>query len=483
MLTRVSEKRLGFQPLACKRDMRRPELNRDSGWLIGVDLLVVFLGLIGQVFLSRSLLSTDYGLLIILLDAFATIFILIDAGLPTLLNRDGPKAPGMARTAAHRILKLQAIIALPFIIIAFIGSTIIWGDLPISLLSICAAITLMHVASYPHRSLLRCLGEARLEAVTKLLERTVTTCLYGCLMIFEVNEIQWWALAFFIGAMIGLISAVIFGERVGKSNQGEGVLPELWNSNKTLLMGALPFAVTLGVLPYVTKLEKFLLSYYHSYEDVALFHVAQLAWLAGLLVPQGVRAALLPVLGEARTQEQVIARMSKAQLLGFILLPLGLFFGHILVSNLIPLAFSTNYVQAVEIFDILLAGWALTLLAVPWYVGLQAGPHPWRFTGLLGLVVLSAFVSGIILIPQYGVTGAAWASVCGSFVMFYASRWMNRTKLPQQIWLDISALICLVTGYFLSTGSRWAWIGLITMIPASLSIVEIRHQMKISEEE
>tara|TARA_B100001778_G_scaffold334238_1_gene344935 strand:+ start:480 stop:1931 length:1452 start_codon:yes stop_codon:yes gene_type:complete len=483
VLTRVSEKRLGFQPLACKRDMRRPELNRDSGWLIGVDLLVVFLGLIGQVFLSRSLLSTDYGLLIILLDAFATIFILIDAGLPTLLNRDGPKAPGMARTAAHRILKLQAIIALPFIIIAFIGSTIIWGDLPIGLLSICAAITLMHVASYPHRSLLRCLGEARLEAVTKLLERTVTTCLYGCLMVFEVNEIQWWALAFFIGAMLGLISAVIFGERVGKSNQGEGVLPELWNSNKTLLMGALPFAVTLGVLPYVTKLEKFLLSYYHSYEDVALFHVAQLAWLAGLLVPQGVRAALLPVLGEARTQEQVIARMSKAQLLGFILLPLGLFFGHILVSNLIPLAFSTNYVQAVEIFDILLAGWALTLLAVPWYVGLQAGPHPWRFTGLLGLVVLSAFVSGIILIPQYGVTGAAWASVCGSFVMFYASRWMNRTKLPQQIWLDISALTCLVTGYFLSTGSRWAWIGLITMIPASLSIAEIRHQMKISEEE
>ncbi|MAT86392.1 MAG: hypothetical protein CMA25_05475 [Euryarchaeota archaeon] len=463
--------------------MRRPELNRDSGWLIGVDLLVVFLGLIGQVFLSRSLLSTDYGLLIILLDAFATIFILIDAGLPTLLNRDGPKAPGMARTAAHRILKLQAIIALPFIIIAFIGSTVIWGDLPIGLLSICAAITLMHVASYPHRSLLRCLGEARLEAVTKLLERTVTTCLYGCLMVFEVNEIQWWALAFFIGAMLGLISAVIFGERVGKSNQGEGVLPELWNSNKTLLMGALPFAVTLGVLPYVTKLEKFLLSYYHSYEDVALFHVAQLAWLAGLLVPQGVRAALLPVLGEARTQEQVIARMSKAQLLGFILLPLGLFFGHILVSNLIPLAFSTNYVQAVEIFDILLAGWALTLLAVPWYVGLQAGPHPWRFTGLLGLVVLSAFVSGIILIPQYGVTGAAWASVCGSFVMFYASRWMNRTKLPQQIWLDISALTCLVTGYFLSTGSRWAWIGLITMIPASLSIAEIRHQMKISEEE
>ena len=136
-----------------------------------------------------------------------------------------------------------------------------------------------------------------------------------------------------------------------------------------------------------------------------------------------------------------------------------------------------------EIFEILLAGWALTLLAVPWYVGLQAGPHPWRFTGLLGLVVVSAFISGMLLIPEYGVTGAAWSSVCGSAVMFYASRWMNRTKLPQQIWLDVSAIICLKTGYLLSTGNGLAWIGIITVIPAGFSIVEIRHQMKNSEEE
>ena len=79
----------------------------------------------------------------------------------------------------------------------------------------------MHVASYPHRSLLRCLGEARIEAMTKLLERTITTSLYGCLMIFGISEIHWWALAFFIGAMLGLISAIIFGEKVGKNNEGE----------------------------------------------------------------------------------------------------------------------------------------------------------------------------------------------------------------------------------------------------------------------
>ena len=46
--------------------------------------------------------------------------------------------------------------------------------------------------------------------------------------------------------------------------------------------------VTLGILPYVTKLEKFLLAGLSSYDDVSLYHVAQLAWIAGLMLPQAI---------------------------------------------------------------------------------------------------------------------------------------------------------------------------------------------------
>ena len=77
--------------------MRSPQLGRDTAWLAGSDLVAIILGLLGQVFLTRALLQTEYGLLVVLLDAFATLFILIDAGLPTLLNRDGARAPAALR--------------------------------------------------------------------------------------------------------------------------------------------------------------------------------------------------------------------------------------------------------------------------------------------------------------------------------------------------------------------------------------------------
>ena len=155
-----------------------------------------------------------------------------------------------------------------------------------------------------------------------------------------------------------------------------------------------------------------------TYDEVSLYHVAQLAWIAGLMLPQAMRAALLPYLGEARENpEEFSKRMLVAHHWTVAILPVGLVAGHLIVSISIPQFFDSNYSDAVEVFDILLAGWAMTMLAIPWYVALQAGHNPWRFTSMITLVVLSAGISGWLLIPEYGVMGAAWASVIGCSIM------------------------------------------------------------------
>ena len=114
--------------------MRRPKLARDTMWLASSDGLAIIIGLIGQIILAKALLQTDYGLLVIILDAFATMYILIDAGLPTILARDVPRSPGASRQAVRRILKLQAMIAIPFVLISAIASSLIWDDVPPALL-------------------------------------------------------------------------------------------------------------------------------------------------------------------------------------------------------------------------------------------------------------------------------------------------------------------------------------------------------------
>ena len=85
------------------------------GWPLPTVLAIIF-GLIGQVILAKALLQSDYGLLVVILDAFATMYILIDAGLPTIIARDVPRNPGASRMAVRRVLKLQMLIRYSFLI-------------------------------------------------------------------------------------------------------------------------------------------------------------------------------------------------------------------------------------------------------------------------------------------------------------------------------------------------------------------------------
>ena len=459
--------------------MRRPRLARDTVWLTSSDGLAIIFGLIGQVILAKALLQSDYGLLVVILDAFATMYILIDAGLPTIIARDVPRNPGASKIAVRRVLKLQALIAIPFLLGSAIVSTSIWDDVPTGLLLACALVAFGHIMSYSHKAMLRALGEARIESILKLIERIITTIFYYIFLLSDYDSPTIYACGFAIGVFISLIGTLWIGERLAKD--GSGDLPPEWNSKQTLLISALPFAVTLGILPYVTRLEKFLLAGLSSYDDVSLYHVAQLAWIAGIMLPQAMRAALLPYLGEARDDPVKFSnRMLIAHHWTIVLLPVGLIAGHAIVSFSIPKFFDSDYSDAVQVFDILLAGWAMTLLAVPWYVALQAGHNPWRFTILISLVVLAAGISGWVLIPHYGVMGAAWASVIGCSIMLSFAKLLcgDEDRLSDALSL-FSVAIC----YLLSIGNLLAVIGLLTFIPAKKSFDYIRTNGAVTQEE
>ena len=104
-------------------------MGRDSSWLIGADIFAVFLALIGQVVLTRALITEDYGIFIIALDVFATTFLIIDLGLPTILTRDdGANCVNKIWEAIWRIYRIQFICMIPFVVIALLGVTIIVDD-------------------------------------------------------------------------------------------------------------------------------------------------------------------------------------------------------------------------------------------------------------------------------------------------------------------------------------------------------------------
>jgi O-antigen/teichoic acid export membrane protein len=314
-----------------------------------------------------------------------------------------------------------------------------------------------------------------------VVERGITTAGYGLLYVSSSTNVVWYALVFLVGASIGCLLALWGAYRVSNTNQNKKTdfkeLGSIWENKKSLLIAALPFAITLGVLPYVIRIEKFILSVELGLEEVALFHVAQLAWLAGLLIPQAMRAALLPVLGASRGNKELFnAHLNRVESIAFGLVPIGLVSGAGIVTLLLPVAFPSEYfdgslgASAQDIFMLLLAGWAMTVLSVPSYTSLQAGNQPWRFTGLIALVVIMATLIGWFLISWgadkdagFALEMAAYASIASTFIMLFAGiglsqRWKEFKGRGLQ-WILTIGLV-FVTCYAFSERSWWALSGL-----------------------
>ena len=460
---------------------RAPSSGRDASWLVGADLAAVALAFVGQIMLTHALLAEHYGWMVLAIDLYASLFLVIDLGLPTLLARDGTRAPSLVPAAVWRTYRWQAMAALPFVLLALVIRPEGWlnVDAPAMLLMLAALIALVHVASYAPRSGLRVLGEARLEALTKVAERGVTVVAYGALVWQGSTSATAFAAAFLVGAISGWVLALWWLLRVAPPAPDRTEwrrLGDAWVSPRSLIASSLPFAITLGILPYVIRIEKFMVAASGDATLGAVFHVAQLAWLAGLVVPAAIRSALLPVLGGARDHPVRHHReMHQATDLCFGLLPYGLFGGYLIMTFFAPLAFPSPYLDgtygasAVEVFTVLLAGWALTLLATPTYSSLMAGPRPWRFTLFIVLVLLAAVLFGYGLVmqgptePGQKLFAAAVASCLSAGVLLVLSWHMSDAWELVRARQDDWALALLGSAFVvggLVSGTAWWVLGL-----------------------
>tara|TARA_B100000900_G_scaffold145586_1_gene123390 strand:+ start:4132 stop:5586 length:1455 start_codon:yes stop_codon:yes gene_type:complete len=448
---------------------RTPSSGRDATWLVGADLVAVALAFIGQIMLTHALLAEHYGWMVLAIDLYASLFLVIDLGLPTLLARDGTRAPSQVPAAVWRTYRWQAVAALPFVLLALLLRPESWLniDAPSGLLMLAALVALVHVASYAPRSGLRVLGEARLEALTKVVERGLTVSAYGVLAWQGSTSVMAFTAAFLVGATAGWALALFWLLRAAPPAPATidwARFGPSWTSPRSLMMSALPFAITLGILPYVIRIEKFMVAASGGATLGAVFHVAQLAWLAGLVVPAAIRSALLPVLGRAREDPlEHQKELNQATDLCFALLPYGLFGGYAIMTVFAPLAFPEAYLDgtygasAVDVFTVLLAGWGLTLLATPTYTSLMAGPKPWRFTLFIGLVLLAALCFGFVMVvegpadPGQKLYAGAVASSLSAGILLLLSWWMSG-ELPfvrdrQKEWT-----VVLVGGSFIIIG-------------------------------
>ncbi len=398
---------------------RKVAPHRDTLWLSGADASNLVFGVIIHVVLTRALLSDDYGTFVLLLDFFHVCVILVDLGLPTLIARDGGRLGSKLSDLTGRVVSFQ----FPLMIMlgltgAYVGVMLFGGWLvPAFLLAIAAG---LQVVTYSLRAGMRSLGEARWEAIVRVVDRGVV----AFLMISWANgTVEQFAQATLFGPIVAFAITLIVWLRKIKPRLQEAKqpLPEIYGMNmKELVNSGLPFLFASAALVINVRIEKLLLGMLATPEDVAVFQIAWLGFIAGYGPILSLRAVLLSWFGEVRDDlEKLTHRYKRALFACAILSPIGAGIGIIIgpfaFENLFP-----DYANVVsKPFLGFLFAWVFHAMASPSLSLIQVSEKPWNYTRILWVGIVASVVASFYLIPTQpsAVVGATIAAAFASLVV------------------------------------------------------------------
>ena len=205
-----------------------------------------------------------------------------------------------------------------------------------------------------------------------------------------------------------------------------------------------------------SRLELFFLQRYLGSEAVALFTVgltlANLASQGPLLLTGGLLAHFSENYGRHNIERMQDAYSTATRVMAFILFPTCLGLAAV-VPLLLPMVFGPNFAPAVPAASVLAAGAAIGAAGS---VGSQMIYAHERSdfifaSGLVGAALSVA--AGFLIIPVYGLMGAALARVAIHGIMFALGSWFIMRRLSLRLpaaalaKLLLSALICALAGY------------------------------------
>jgi len=211
--------------------------------------------------------------------------------------------------------------------------------------------------------------------------------------------------------------------------------PAIVESLKQRLQSFGRFAGTAAMLQTVTAYaEVFIIQWQLNSENTAVFEGARRLAMVLPLVAAAVSTVLLPQVSILKTKAECAQWLKKALA---ITVPLALISGlglALLADWIVPLAWGERYRDSVPLLRWLCGAYGILIVITPLLLVL----YPLNKLGtLLALNAISLILSvglGWIMVPQYGVMGAAWSAMAAKtslLVIVSAVVWITLSKKPQ----------------------------------------------------
>ncbi|GAA3893867.1 MULTISPECIES: flippase [Gibbsiella] len=410
----------------------------NSLWLMLERISLSLSGIFVSVYVARYLGPAQYGLISYLLSVIAIGVPLVQLGADTVLfNRVAKRVHSGIRLmlASMRIRRqLFAVIAVPLMAWALLTQDRT-SQIMMALMLVSAYFSVQDVYKIYYDALLKSKLNTMINNVALLLSIIMRLVLVNLEL-----PLVWFAVPYVLSSLLPyLVRSVLFHRSrlplrpIAKRHQrGYG---------RYLLKVGLPLAVSgLSIVIY-TRIDQIMLGNYLGEHSVGLYSAAITLSQGWVFVPMALITSMLPSVAGARTQQLKEDRIRLLYLVVLLLSAPVILLLSLFPTQLVVLLFGENFRETATILALCSV---TSLFSVMGTVSYQAivlfGGY--RFIAIkMPLAALVNVVMNIVLIPRYGIHGAAISTLITEFVSFFVfNGFFRRGQITR---LQITCYRCL----------------------------------------
>lgn len=400
-------------PFLRSRIIHRPNLQKiliNTGWLFGDKILRMGMGLLVGVWVARYLGPEQFGLLNYAV-AFVALFTSVATlGLNGIVVRDLVQDPSMAETTMGTAFMLSVLgglsaFGLSLLAISYARPNDDLAKFIVVLLSLLMVLKATDVVRYWFESQVQSKYVVSIENGVFLVFSTVKIGLI--LASASLIAFVWAILAEALIVAVGLMG--MYAWRGGKLSA--------WRSRftraKTLLKDSWPLILSgLSIMVYM-RIDQVMLGQMLGDESVGIYSAAVRISEVWYFIPMAIVASVFPSIIEAKKKSEALYYERLQKLLNvMVMLALAVAIPMTFLSDwVVTLLFGTAYHQAGSVLAVHIWAGIFVFLGVAsgtWF--LIEGLQRYSFYRILSGAVVNVGLN-LILIPKFGVIGAAWATV------------------------------------------------------------------------
>lgn len=452
-------------------------------------LIAGLMGLVLRMFLTRSLSVSDYGLFYLVFALISFISLFRDLGLNSALTKYIPEFMlkrqfGKVRSSIAIVVLIQTLVALPITIVLFIFSDqvalAVTGTVNASIvIKFLGLWFFLMVFFHAFRSAFRGFQNMVTYALMEVMYIVVTFLMvFSSVRIFNLG-VDGVALGYIASASILVILwLVIFRIKCLR------ILKEKLRIKKPLIKKMLVFALPIliggigGII--LAHTDTIMIGIFRNSEEVGLYQAAQPLTFLLSYFAAALGVVLLPMTSElwARRKKKVISQAMHFLVKFSFIFIVPAVFVFMAFPDTVLRAFTgkVEYLAAALTLQILTAAViASTLFAILHSISVGVG-KPIVITKVVGAMACLNFVTNLVLIPLYGIAGAAVATfisgLVGLFLLYYLLRKFVRFTVPisslsKTIVAGLLTLLFILSLKSIIVLYPW-WLEAIVVVPPSL---------------